>query len=92
MKEVLLAHLKSSRKRIRTARKAHLRNVAMRSRLKTAVKKVRTASDPEVARKALSEVIPLLDRTAQKGILHANTAARHKSRLTRPVNRMAQSA
>jgi small subunit ribosomal protein S20 len=83
-----LAHLKSSRKRIRTARKAHLRNVSLRSSLRTAIKKVQTASDPEVARKALSGAIPLIDRTAQKGVIHPNTAARYKSRLTRLVNRL----
>ena len=82
-----MAHLKSSRKRIRTARKAHLRNVSMRSALRTAIKKVRTAPDPEAARKALSTALPLIDKTAQKGVIHPNTAARHKSRLTRLVNR-----
>lgn len=83
-----MAHLKSSRKRIRQSRKAHLRNSAMRSELRTAIKKVQTASDPEAARQALSNAVPLLDRTARKGVIHPNTAARHKSRLTRAVNRM----
>ena len=85
-----MAHLKSSRKRIRQSRKAHLRNQAMRSALKTALKKVRSASDPEAARQALSAATPLLDRTARKGVIHPNTAARHKSRLTRLVNRLGQ--
>jgi small subunit ribosomal protein S20 len=85
-----LAHLKSSKKRIRTARKARLRNVSMRSALRTAIKKVRTAPDPETARKALSTALPLIDRTAQKGVIHPNTAARHKSRLTRLVNRLSK--
>ena len=83
----LLAHLKSSRKRIRTARKAHQRNISLRSTLRTAIKKVQTASDPETAQKALSAAIPVIDRTAQKGVIHPNTAARYKSRLTRRVNR-----
>lgn len=85
-----MAHLKSARKRIRTARKAHLRNISVRSELRTAIKKVRTTSDPEVAQKALSRAIPLIDRTAQKGVIHPNTAARHKSRLTRLVNRLSK--
>ena len=85
-----MAHLKSSRKRIRQSQKAHLRNKAMRSALRTALKKVRTTADPEAARQALSTAVPLLDRTARKGVIHPNTAARHKSRLTRLVNRLGQ--
>ena len=85
-----MAHLKSARKRIRTARKAHLRNVSMRSELRTVIKKVRAASDPEAAQKALSGALPLIDRTARKGVIHPNTAARHKSRLTRLVNRLSK--
>lgn len=81
-----MAHLKSSRKRIRQSHKAHLRNQAMRSALRTALKKVRSTSDPETARQALSAAVPLLDRTARKGVIHPNTAARHKSRLIRLVN------
>ncbi len=81
-----MAHLKSSRKRIRTSQKARLRNVALRSTLRTAIKKVRTAPDPGSAQEALKAAIPVIDRTAQKGVIHANTAARYKSRLTRLVN------
>ena len=81
-----MAHLKSSRKRIRTSQKARLRNVALRSSLRTAIKKVRTAPDPASAQAALKAAIPVIDRTAQKGVIHANTAARYKSRLTRLVN------
>lgn len=81
-----MAHLKSSKKRIRQSRKAALRNKAMRSALRTALKKVRGTTDPEAASKALSAAVPLLDRTARKGVIHPNTAARHKSRLTRLVN------
>ena len=62
----------------------------MRSELRTVIKKVRTASDPEAAQKALSGALPLIDRTARKGVIHPNPAARHKARLTRLVNRLSK--
>jgi small subunit ribosomal protein S20 len=60
------------------------RNRQYRSRLRNALKAIRTAidgKDQEAARKSLSETFSLIDRMASKGIIHANTAARHKSRL-----------
>ena len=85
-----MAHLKSSRKRLRTSRKAHLLNSSARSTLRTAIKKVRGASNPEDARKALSAALPIIDKTARKRIIHPRTAARYKSRLTRKVTAMGQ--
>ena len=80
--------LKSSKKRLRTNLKARLKNKAMRSRMRTAIKSVREATDKKVAGGALQTAISLIDRTAQKKIIHPNMAARYKSSLTRMVQKM----
>ncbi len=81
--------LKSSQKRLRTSLKARDRNKAIRSRLRTALKRVRQASDRAAAEQALLLAIPVIDKTAKKGVIHRNAAARHKSRLSRLVRTMA---
>jgi small subunit ribosomal protein S20 len=61
-----------------------MRNRAVKSATKTAVKKANAAilsGDLNAAREATREAIVALDKAAQKGVLHANNAARHKSRL-----------
>ena len=75
----------------RSAEKAHrqsltrrLRNRAVKSATKTAVKKANEAivsSDINAARDAVRAAIVSLDKAAQKGVLHPNNSARHKSRL-----------
>lgn len=68
-------------------------NRSNRTRLRGQFKKLRStasASDAEAVQKLLPETIGLIDRSVQKGILHRNTAARHKSRLTRLVNSLAR--
>ena len=75
---------KSAAKAHRQSIKHRLRNRAMKSATKTSVKKANTAiaaGDPEAARDAVRAAIVSLDRAAQKGVLHPNNAARHKSRL-----------
>jgi small subunit ribosomal protein S20 len=62
--------------------------MAVRSRLRTAVKGVRAADTKEEAQKALSAAVATIDKTARKGVIHKNQAARRKSRLTRLVNAM----
>jgi small subunit ribosomal protein S20 len=67
-------------------------NRSNRSRLRTQLKKLRATvagKDLEEARRLLPETMALIDRSIQKGVLHENTAARHKSRLTRLVNSLA---
>jgi len=81
-----MAHHKSAIKRIRTSRKARLRNKHYRSIMKTAIKKVRLAESKEVAEANLNQAISILDRLASKGIIHKNNAANKKSKLTRLVN------
>jgi len=60
-------------------------NRQFRSRLRTALKNVRTAidgNDKAAAKSALREVVSLIDKLASKGIIHRNAASRYKSRLT----------
>ncbi|MBP3885891.1 MAG: 30S ribosomal protein S20 [Olsenella sp.] len=84
-----MANIKSQKKRIRTAEKARIRNKAVRSELKTAVKKVRVAVDAkdlEVAQDAANKAGRLLDKAASKGIIHKNQAAKRKSGVQKLVN------
>ncbi|MEM6457357.1 MAG: 30S ribosomal protein S20 [Acidobacteriota bacterium] len=84
-----MANTKQALKRVRQNLKQRARNRAHLSRMRTAVKKLRTAigsGDADTARNLLTETLSIVDRTAQKGVIHANAAARTKSRLTTQVN------
>ena len=90
-----MANHKSAMKRNRQNVVRRERNRANRSRIKTMVRRVNEAvagSTPEQAKEALAAAIPLLDRAANKGTLHRNTAARKISRLSRRVNALSQDA
>ncbi len=80
-----MANTSSAEKRIRQERKRTLHNRAQRSRLKTALKRVSSAS-PSEAEGAFKEVSALLDRMATRRIIHRNKAARKKSQLARQLN------
>jgi small subunit ribosomal protein S20 len=77
-----LPNVKSAEKRMRTSAIRAERNRAFRSKLRTALKKVRSADTTEVGQSALREAASLLDRAARKRIIHPNKAARAKSRLS----------
>lgn len=77
--------LKSAKKRLRKALQQRLRNRGVMSTMRSAIKRVRQAPDAATAQVALSSAVSIIDRTVHKGVLHANTAARYKSRLTRLV-------
>ena len=84
-----MANIKSQKKRIITAEKARQRNRAVRSELKTAVKKVRAAveaGDAAAAQDAANKASRLLDKAASKGIIHKNQAAQRKSGVQKLVN------
>lgn len=84
-----MANIKSQKKRIITAEKARVRNRAVRSELKTAVKKVRRAveaGDAETAQAEANKANRLLDKAASKGIIHKNQAADRKSGVQKLVN------
>jgi len=78
---------KSVKKRLRTSKKANERNTAIKSRIKTLVKKTEALSD-EVS---LKEAVSFLDKAARKGTIHPNKASRMKSRLTKLVQKKASS-
>lgn len=84
-----MANIKSQKKRIRTNEKARMRNRAVRSSLKTAIKHVSAAveaEDLEAAEEAARKACRLLDKAASKGIIHKNQAANRKSGVMRMVN------
>ena len=81
-----MANIKSAIKRNKQNEKRRLKNRIFRGRARTAVKNARTVlsgSDSETARQATLEAVSLLDKAAEKGVLHKNNAARRKSRLMR---------
>ena len=80
-----MANIKSSKKRAKQTVVRNARNVAQRSQLRTAVKKVikaLDANDAAGANEAFTAAQPLLDRFAARGLIHKNKAARHKARLS----------
>ena len=84
-----MPNVKSAEKRMRTNEIRAARNRAFRSRLRTALKGVRTATTREAGDTALREAASLLDRAARKRIIHPNKAARAKSRLTAFIGKLA---
>ncbi len=76
---------KQFKKALRVNEKARIRNKAAMTRLKTFVKKVQTAPSKEEAVEHLKNATTIIDRTARKGIIKKETAARKKSRLTKFV-------
>jgi small subunit ribosomal protein S20 len=88
-----MANHKSAEKRARQSEKRNVINRQNRSRLRTAIKSLRTAlagGDAAEAQALLPKTISLIDKSVQKGVLHRNAAARHKSRLTGKVNALAK--
>jgi len=83
-----LPNVKSAEKRMRTNEIRAARNRAFRSRLRSALKRVRTAGDQGEGTTALREAVSLLDRAARKRIIHPNKAARAKSRLHAFIGRL----
>ena len=89
MEALELANIKSAKKRILVSRKRADRNKSVRSRIKTAVKKVDAAieaGDKAAATEALRAAVSELDKATKKGIYHKNTTARKVSRMTKSVN------
>ncbi len=74
---------KSAEKRLRQSQAANIRNRAIKSQIKTSIKKVETSFDEKELKKTTS----LLDKAARKRVIHKNVASRVKSRLTKLVSR-----
>lgn len=76
---------KSAKKRVRQNEKRRIRNVSKRSRLKTALKKVKNAPDKETAEAEYKKTKSLLDKFASKNFIHKNKAANLKSKLSKII-------
>ncbi len=86
-----MANIKSQIKRIGTNEKSRLRNKAVKSDLKTYVRKVResvAAGDKDAAAKALAAAGKKLDKAASKGVIHANQAANRKSAVAKKAAKL----
>lgn len=87
-----MANIKSAKKRILVTKTKADRNKAIRSKVKTSIKKVDAAiaaNDSDAAAVALKNAISEIDKAQRKGVFHKNTAARKISRLAIAVNKMA---
>lgn len=87
-----MANVKSAKKRILIERRNAERNKAIKSRVKTAIKKVDAAiaaNDKATAATALTAAISEINKAASKGIYHKKTASRKISRMTIAVNKIA---
>lgn len=84
-----MANSPQARKRARQSEKRRTHNASQRSMVRTYIKRVQSAiasGDYEAASSAYVEAKPVIDRMADRGIMHKNKAARHKSRLNSAVN------
>lgn len=87
-----MANIKSAKKRILVIETRTMRNKAIKSKVKTMIKKVEAAiaaNDKAAAEAALKVATSEISKAASKGVFHKNTAARKISRLTIAVNKMA---
>lgn len=86
--ELSVANSAQARKRARQNVKRRQHNASQRSMVRTYIKKVVAAvasKDYQAATEAYQKAVPVIDRMADKGIIHKNKAARHKSRLNKAV-------
>jgi small subunit ribosomal protein S20 len=83
-----MAHHKSAIKRIKTNTRDNSRNKVYASRLKTQIKKVRTAQNKEEGEAQLRKVTSLLDKLANKKIIHKNKAANQKAKLASVIDKL----
>lgn len=83
--------IKSSIKDLRRTERRAATNRAAHGKLRSTLKRARTAiaaGQADAAQKAVAEALPVIDRAPGKGILHKNAAARHKSRLMRRLSKL----
>lgn len=86
-----MANIKSAKKRIQVALVRTERNKAIRSKVKTAIKKVESAvaaNDKELANTNLKSAIVEITKAASKGVYHKNNASRKVARLSKAVNQI----
>lgn len=87
-----MPNIKSAIKRVKVTKVKTLQNTIKKSTLKTAIKKAKEviAKNDTDATQTLKSAIVLIDKAAQNNIMHKNTAARKKSRLTKALNAVAK--
>ncbi|MFW2404056.1 MAG: 30S ribosomal protein S20 [Gammaproteobacteria bacterium] len=86
-----MANIKSAAKRAKQAEVRRQHNVGLKSRMRTAIKKVLKAieaGDATAAAESYREAVPEIDRIAGKGLIQKNKAARHKSRLNKAIREL----
>ncbi len=86
-----MANIKSAKKRILVIEKNHERNKAVKSKISTYTKKFKTAiaaNDVVLSEKAYSEVTSILDSAVADGVIHANCAARRKSKFAKELDKI----
>ncbi|HLS20945.1 MAG TPA: 30S ribosomal protein S20 [Bacillota bacterium] len=86
-----MANLKSAIKRVRTNETKRARNQALKSHMRTQIKRVDVlieANDVENAKEAFNEAVRTIDKTVQKGAIHKNSGNRFKSRLAHKINKL----
>jgi small subunit ribosomal protein S20 len=87
-----MANIKSAKKRVKISENNRLRNMTHRSKMRTFIKKVRSAiqtGEKAIALTAFREATPVIDSMVNKRIIHRNTAARYKSRLSASIKKLA---
>ena len=87
-----MANHKSAEKRVRQTAKRNEINRSNRSKLRTQIKKLRgalAASDKKQSTELLNPTVSVIDKAVNKGLIHKNTAARYKARLTKHVSELA---
>jgi small subunit ribosomal protein S20 len=90
-----VANTAQAKKRARQNDKARAHNASLRSMVRTYIKNVVKAiqsGDVESAKNAYAVAVPVIDRIADKGIIHKNKAARHKSRLNAQIKALGEKA
>jgi|ADurb_Gel_03_Slu_FD_contig_81_923487_length_539_multi_3_in_0_out_0_1 small subunit ribosomal protein S20 len=88
-----MPNIKSAKKRVKTIRVRTARNAAIKSSVKTAIRRFNEAvsqANPKGSADELNRAFSTVDRAAKKGVIHPNQAARRKSRLARRANKAAQ--
>jgi len=90
-----MANSKQAAKRARKSSEQRVSNMSLRTTLRTAIKKVQKAiglGDPKAAATSLDKEASTIDKMANRGIIHKNKAARHKSRLAAKVRALGKQA
>jgi small subunit ribosomal protein S20 len=93
--ECFVPNIKSVIKDVKKSRKNHLRNISAKSAMKTFIKKAKATiatGEAEAIAAVVGQTVSIIDKTAERGIIHKNAAARRKSRLMKRAHKATTSA